>query len=505
MPMQNTFMENLTQVNNYVRTENFALAHKSLQNDVYQMFALGGSYRKRSDSDCVLLFKNAFEQNPDLALKCLFYLRDIEKGAGERRFFRVCFNWLAKTHTDAAFMVMDYVPDYGRFDDVIYALMDTPLEGSMLEHIKRQLVEDMYEKHPSLLAKWLPSINASSETTKRAANKIRKYLHMTNKEYRKTLSELRERIRVVEKLMSANRWEEIDFDKIPSKAGLIYKNAFARRDLIAEKYKEFAASKDTKVNAKALYPYEIVAKATEKWGWYGSYGNKMSETDIQMLEKYWENLPDYFNGTDGKMLCVVDTSGSMTGSQASAPINVAISLGIYCAERIGGPFKDHYISFSSRPQLIKIEGTDFVDKVHRIYRTNLCENTDLLATFEMLRQVAKTADPADIPSTIVVISDMQIDEGTCDWRNRHRFSDEKLATEMEQERMIWEADGLKMPKLVYWNVDARGAANFLDNGPDVTYVSGFSPSVFEAVLKGKTGWDLCLDKLLSERYEKIHV
>ena len=140
-------------------------------------------------------------------------------------------------------------------------------------------------------------------------------------------------------------------------------------------------SEKTTVNAKALFPYEIVAKATKNMSYYRSSNN---DVDRIAIEKYWNNLPDYLNGQDCSMMCVVDTSGSMTGSEASAPINVAISLGMYCAERIGGPFKDYYISFSSRPQLVHIEGADFVDKVERIYRTNLCENTDLPAVFNML-------------------------------------------------------------------------------------------------------------------------
>lgn len=333
-------------------------------------------------------------------------------------------------------------------------------------------------------------------------NIVRESLGMTHKEYRKTLSILRARINVLERLMSANRWDEIEFDKIPSRAGLIYKNAFARRDIIAKKYETFAKSSETKVNAKTLYPYEIVYKAVEGSGW--SYNFKtLSNTDKAMIEKYWDNLPDYLNGKPCKMMCVVDTSGSMTGCEASAPINVAISLGMYCAERIGGPFKNHYISFASRPQLIKIEGVDFVDKVRRIYRTNLCDNTNLEATFDLLKSIAldPKTNKEDIPETLVIISDMQIDQGTGYWR-QNQWTGDSAATEMERIRADWEACGLKCPKLVYWNVDAR-QNTILDSGRDVTFVSGMSPVIFESVLSGKTGYDLMLDKLMSARYESI--
>ena len=492
----NTFMNGLQNASNYAVTENGALAHKTTRSAVYDMFALGGAYRKRNDEDCILLFKNALEENETLALKCLFYLRDCRGGQGERRFFRVCYKWLAQMHADVARRNFELISEYGRYDDVIYALIGTPLENAALEFIKNQLALDLECKTPSLLAKWLPSENASAVKTKKMGNIIREYLGMTHREYRKTLSILRERINLLERLMSANRWDEIEFDKIPSKAGLIYKNAFARRDIIAKKYEAFAKSEDTKVNASTLYPYDVVHKAVEGTRGWGYSFRDMSATDRAMVEKYWENLPDYLEGKPCKMMCVVDTSGSMTGSEASAPINVAIGLGMYCAERIGGPFKNHYISFSSRPQLIKIEGVDFVDKVRRIYKTNLCENTDLVKTFRMLKEIALTAKPEDIPETIVVISDMQIDCGS-------RFYGSNVATEMESMRREWEKAGLKMPKLVYWNVEARGAANFLDDGPNVTYVSGCSPVIFQQVISGVTGYELMLKKLESARYEAI--
>lgn len=492
----NTFMSNLQDATNFTRTENGALAHKTTKSAVYDLFALGGAFRGRSDEDCILLFKNALEEDERLALQCLFYLADCRGGQGERRFFRVCYKWLAKTYPEVAKRNLELIPEYRRWDDVIYSLVDTPLQNDALSFIKRQLAVDVQCKTPSLLAKWLPSENASSKETKRMGNIVRSYLKMSHKEYRKILSELRTRINIVEKLMSANRWDEIEFDKIPSRAGLIYKNAFARRDIIKQKYEAFAKSEDTKVNASVLYPYEVVHKAVEGCGWSYNF-NKISDTDRAIIEKYWKNLPDYLNGKDCKMMCVVDTSGSMTGAEASAPINVAIGLGMYCAERVGGAFKDHYISFSSKPQLIKIEGVDFVDKVRRIYRTNLCQNTDIEATFKMLKNVALASKPEDVPETIVIISDMQIDSMSVG-----RWSSDKTATEMEKIRKDWEREGLKCPKLVYWNVRARNNT-ILDSGEDVTFVSGMSPVIFEQVISGVTGYDLMLEKLSSERYKDI--
>lgn len=420
---------------------------------------------------------------------------------GERRFFRICFNWLAKNHPEHASFVMDYIPMYRRWDDLIYSCLDTPLEEDMFTTIGHTLMTDLQHmangESISLLAKWMPSENASSKITKRAANILRTYMCLSHKQYRVLLSQMRNYIKVLERLMSDKRWDEIEFDKISSNAGLKYANAFLNRPETKERWTQFIENKKTKVKANTLYPYEIVKKILNDYSWY-SY-KKLDPVTRQTLEKYWENLPDYFNGKQSNILCVVDTSGSMYGD----PINVAISLGMYTAERAGGPFKDHFISFSRNPKLIKIEGADFVDKVERIYRQNLCENTNLTGVFDLLLSyiISGKASATDLPDTIVVISDMEIDymaEGP--WR--HGINN--INTEMEKIRQIWTSYGVKMPKLVYWNVDAR-QNTILEKGENISFVSGLSPSTFKSIITGKTGVELMLDALLSERYENIFV
>ena len=495
----NTFLNQMTKDSNITRTENGGVTRKSTESKVLDMFAVGGAYRTRSDEDVILLFKNAFEEDRLLAMKCLFYLRDIRGGQGERRFFRTAFRWLCNEYPQVAKANLENVSEYGRWDDLIYVAEGTQVQTAAFNIIKHQLALDIQCKTPSLLAKWMPSQNASNADTKRLGHILANFLGMTSREYRKTLSTLRERINVLERLMSANRWDEIEFDKIPSKAGLVYRNAFARRDILAKKYEAFAKSKDTKVNADALYPYEVVEKAISQ-----RYLD-LNSTERAMINKYWSYLPDYLNGQDCSMMCVVDTSGSMRGT----PIDIAIGLGMYCAERIGGPFKNHYISFSSKPQLISIDGIDFVDKVKRIYRTNLCENTDLEAVFDLLLTTAKKpgVKKEDLPKNVVVISDMEIDEGTRSWSwysSTEGWTEETAATEMEKIRQKWAAEGYELPHLVYWNVDAR-ESHILDSGPNVTFVSGASPTIFKSILTGKTAWDLMIDVLCSKRYNKVTI
>lgn len=498
--MSNTFMSALETENNYKYTENGAVALKSTLNKVQDMFAFAGAYRSRSDDDCILLFKEAFEQDNTLALRCLFWNRDCRGGAGERRFFRVCFNWFCKNHPSIAKKNLWAVVELGRWDDLIYTTENTPVWAAAVQMVKDQLRKDLTSFTPSLLAKWLPSCNASSKDTKRVANKLRNALKLSAKEYRQTLSALRKKINIVERLMSANDWDAIEFSKLPSKAGMNYSNTFKTREETKDRYAEFINSKTTKVNAGTLFPYEVVNKALRTRG--------EDETGRAMVGKYWDNLPNVFENKDYSLLCVCDTSGSMIGYDAAAPINVAIGLSMYCAERLHGPFYGKYISFASQPQLIDcMKGVDFYDRVRRIYETNLCDNTNLPAVFDLLLSIADRPDvkESDLPDAICVISDQEIDSATTNWHRygiHDEWTEETVGTEMQKIRRKWAMHGHKMPKLIYWNVDAR-SNTILDAGDDVTFVSGASQSIFTAITTGKSGIEVMLDVLNSERYNGI--
>ena len=200
----NTFMNGLKAANNFTYTENGAVTHRTTQSDLLDMFALGGSFRNRSDEDVILMFRKAFAENPTYALKCLFYLRDVRGGQGERRFFRVAMKDLAKQDAEAARRNMIHIPEFGRWDD-LYIFVGTALEADAMKIMKDQLELDVQCKTPSLLAKWMKSENTSSRESQRLGKITRQYLGMTAKQYRKTLSILRARINVLERLMSENR------------------------------------------------------------------------------------------------------------------------------------------------------------------------------------------------------------------------------------------------------------------------------------------------------------
>lgn len=497
----NTFMNTLQDNTNFKYTEKGDITHKTTKSDVLDMFALGGSYRERTDNDVILLFKNAYEENLELALKCLFYLRDIRGGQGERRFFRIAFKWLCENHPESAKKNLINVSEYGRWDDLIYTAANTPLQNEAFNIIKHQFTLDVKCKTPSLLAKWMPSQNASNVETRKMGHVLANYLGLDNKTYRKTLSTLRERIKVLEKLMSENRWDEIEFDKIPSRAGLIYKNAFARRDILAKKYEAFAKDKTTKVNAEALYPQEIAERIFGN----GYYRPKLSETDRLMLQKYWDNLKDFYNGREENGIAIVDVSGSMDGT----PMNAAVSLGAYIAEKANGPFANHFITFSNHPQLVKFEGVDIVDKFIRCSDADWGGTTNLKAVFDLLLKTAKNRNTRveDMPTRLYIFSDMEFDscvsfDNDYGWGYTGMATENSIRTGLESIKEKWAREGYKLPQVIFWNLNARNN-NIPAIGEGFSYVSGFSPSMIDCILSGKDGYDLMLEKLMSKRYEAV--
>ena len=503
----NTFLNQMTKNNNITRTENGGVTRKSTESKVLDMFAVGGAYRTRSDEDVILLFKNAFEEDRLLAMKCLFYLRDIRGGQGERRFFRTAFRWLCNKYPQVAKANLENVSEYGRWDDLIYVAEGTQVQTAAFNIIKHQLALDIQCKTPSLLAKWMPSQNASNANTKRLGHVLANFLGMTSRQYRKTLSTLRERINVLERLMSANRWDEIEFDKIPSKAGLVYRNAFARRDILAKKYEAFAKSQDTKVNADALYPHDIARKALDMY-----YNPPALEDPTRlMLQKYWDNLKDFYNGRKENGIAVIDVSGSMSGT----PMEAAVSMGAYIADKAHGPFANHFITFSARPELVRFEGVDIVDKFHRCVQTDWGMNTNVQAVFDMLLNTAmkQGVKAEDMPNKLFIFSDMEFDECvTFDtpkttyrsrWDSSRTVKDEnEVNSDLELIAKQWAAVGYKLPKVIFWNLNAR-QNRIPAIGEGFSYVSGFSPSMVDAIFSGKDGYDLMLEKLLSKRYTAV--
>lgn len=498
----NAFLNGMKNATNLTYTENGALTHRSSNSGLLDLFAMGGAYRKRSDEDCILLFKNAYDENPVYALKCLFYIADCRGGQGERRFFRVCMKWLASYDPNVVRRNLQYIPKYRRWDD-LFVFMGTTLEKDVLALMRAQLAEDVQTETPSLLAKWLPSINTSSFETRLLANKVRNYFGMTPREYRKTLSILRQRINVLERLMSAGKWDEIQFDHIPSRAGMLYKKAFMRHDLERQEvkgvrtYEEFIKDDTTKVNADVLNPVDIANDIFR--------GRVRTETDRAAIEKYWRNLKDYYHGREERGIAICDVSGSMSGQ----PLNAAVSMSAYIAERGKGPFKDHFITFSNNPELVRFEGVDITDKFLRAARADWGGSTNVEAAMNLMLEVAvcNNVPAEDMPTVLYIFSDMEFNScmscgptSSGRWDYSQRVTNPDTLFETIEKR--WNAHGYQLPRVIFWNLDAR-QENIPALGGRFSYVSGFSMSMVDTILSGKDGYDLMMEVLDSERYAVI--
>jgi hypothetical protein len=488
----------------FTNNANGALSRAGTGSPLLDFFVLSGASRDSGTDILVNSFEGAFSENPDLALKALFHARDVRGGKGERRLFRTVTSYLANKKPDVLRPLLALFADYGRWDDLLELAL-TPLESDAFTILLAQLEQDVQrlaagEKNVSLVAKWLPSGNASSKKTKLLATRFRTFAKLTPKNYRKTLSQLRKVIGVVEQQMCADQWKEIKYDQVPSKAGLVYRNAFPKHD--PEGYTVFKGKVkkgEAKVNTKTLFPYEVIAPIftgqKHKIGdSYYATTRVLSEGEEDTLNMLWDNLPNFLGDEPEDGLVVVDTSGSMTG----LPIKVAVSLGLYYAERNKGAFAGHFVTFSADPQLQKVEGGTLSEKVRNMVATGWNQNTNLQAVFDLILNTATKAGlkQADLPSRVYIVSDMQFDQAV----SPNTF------TNFEVIKRKYELAGYTAPELVFWNVNAYpGNSPVKKDERGVKLVSGASGDTFKQVLgsKAENPYDNMLETLLSDRYAPV--
>ncbi len=471
---------------NVTTTEKGAKAYKSTLDFNVDLFGKISASRENPDA-ITALYLNALEEDPETALRILFNSRDIRGGQGERKVFR---HLLLNTPFEIRSVIIPLVPIYGRWDDLF--ILKGCIDWNYVKNfICDKFFEDLKSDSPSLLAKWMPSMNASSKESKILGEEFRKHFMLTRKEYRQALSLLRKKISLVEHKMCANEWSEIDYSKVPSRAGLMYRKSFIKHDL--ERYNNFmlsAVKLENKINASTLYPYDIA----EKFG-IGTFPQSLDvdATEELALEVMWQNLPDYMEGKSFNGLVVADTSGSMVGR----PISVSVSLAMYIAERNSGVWKNKFITFSETPEIQTIVGETIGQKIRNLSKADWGYNTNLIAVFKAILQAAKADNvaPSDMPEKIFIISDMQFDEA-CESNKRTNF---------EQIKKNYAKFGYDVPQLVFWNV--RGVSNVPMTVHDTgtCLVSGCSPSVLKAVLNGETlsAIDVMKAAVYTERYDQV--
>ena len=473
-------------------TENGAVGYRTTGRKLLDLNFAVASLRSASEQDSADRFITAFFEDKIVAMKWLFFARDIRGGLGERRLFRSVIEAMAKEHPEYIQAVVSLVPEYGRWDD-LWCLLDTAVADEVFTLVAQQLYQDVADakenKSISLLAKWMPRRKSSSQLSRRYASMLCKALNMTEREYQHTLSNLSEYLKVVERQMSSRDWDKIDYQRVPSRANLRYNSAFLRHD--EDRRREFLASVErgeAKINAGTLFPHDIVHQ----------YGRK-SGTDAT-LEALWQSLPDTVQEC-GNTIVVADGSGSMSvrvgGTDVSA-LEVANALAIYFAERSSGQFKDNYITFSETPKLVDLsKGKSLREKLSIARRHNEVANTNIEAVFKLILDTAvrNHTPQKDMPKNILIISDMEFDQ--CAENASMRVFDSI--------RMKYQANGYEVPRLVFWNVCSRtNTIPLTQNKNGVVLVSGFSPAVLKMVYTGKLDpWECLIDTLKLPRYEPV--
>lgn len=431
-------------------TENGAVAHSTTGSECLNMFFHINAMLSYPTEEIINLFVKAFHEDALTAMRILFYSRDVRQGQGERQVFRTLIKHAAHNYTDALRKNINLIPHYGRWDDVL-ELFDTPLEHNALVLIATAL----YSEDNALCAKWMPREKSSRRSD---ARKIRNHMGLTPKQYRKLLANS---TKVVESKMCANKWELIEYPHVPSRAMMIYRNAFERHD--PKRWNEYvdAVQKGiTKVNASTLYPHDIVNKIER-----GQHN--------RIIIEQWNALPNYMEGSTTRILPVCDVSSSMDG----LPMLVSMALGVYISERNVGPFQNYFMTFSMRPQLLKTSGT-ILDRYRQIKDSPVGYNTNIEAVFTCLLNAAinQNVPESEMPEKILLLSDMQFDSAT-------GHPDKSIFKNI---KFKYEAAGYKMPQIVFWNLRAVVSNNPVkadDRG--VAMVSGFSPSIMKRLLSSE--------------------
>lgn len=482
-------LEELKREANAAHTENGALTYATTESDVLDLFAAVGALRGAKDAEIEERFVKAWSEDRELTMKLLFYARDVRGGLGERRVFRVALRWLAGNEPESAVKNIENIAEYGRYDDLL-TLLDTPCEEAALEYIKEQLRRDMSDleagRPVSLLAKWLPSVNASNAGTVHRAKRIAKALGMCDRDYRKALAALRVRIAILENNLRERDYT-FDYEKQPSRALYKYRKAFTRND--AERYKAFlerVERGEAVLHTGALAPYDIIAPF---------FDGDVDKEERRSANVTWNAQEDFTNGENA--IVVIDGSGSMYGGAKPLPAAVAMSLGIYFAERNTGRFKNHFITFSHRPKLVEIKGRDIYEKVRYCHKFNEVEDTNIQAVFELILSAAvKNHLPqSELPEKIYIISDMEFNECV-------RGGE---VTNFEFAKGLFARYGYRLPRVIFWNVASRNRHQPVTRGEQgVTLVSGCTPRIFSMLAKDTLDpYAAMVEILTGERYARI--
>lgn len=448
--------------NQSARTTNGMRARKSTASACVDLFFKIGASRGK---DVTKDFVAAYAENREIALRIAQWVRDVRGGAGEREIFRQILTYLDKHNPSDAALLLMKVPEIGRWDDIFV------LKNKENRYKALSMLGDALRNKNGLAAKWTPRKGE-------LAVEIRNFFGMSPKFYRKSLVEL---TKVVEQEMCAKNWDEINFSHVPSLAHSRYKKAFFRN---TQEYAKYVAEltkdpKDRKVNVKinagAVYPYDVLK------GVIGAYRSNYNNVELGALQAQWDAMENFIG--DANVLPLVDVSGSMTckaggakSTSATTCLDVAVSLGLYVADKNKGKFKDTFLTFSSSPELLHLKG-NIVQKVNQMASSNWGMSTDLVKAMDKILKTAKDGNvpQEEMPEMLLIMSDMQFNQCA-------RFDD----SAMKMIARKFEAAGYELPKIVFWNLNAHDNVPVKYDASNVALISGFSPQIMVSVLGGDT-------------------
>lgn len=480
------FADEMRKQSNFTRTENGAVAISSTGDACLDLFGSIGSLRGADETRIQTLFAEAFKENPLTATKIAFYARDIRGGLGERKTFRTLLRYMAEMHPESLRPNLDLIGVFGRYDD-LYCLIGTPLEDDMWSAMKKQFDEDLHNLNSgnaiSLLAKWIKTADASSSATRKLGILTAQKLGYPVYNFKRIVRSMRKHIGIVESLMSDGQWSEIKYSEVPSRAMMIYRKAFMNHD--SDRFSQFiskAVTGEEKINSSTLYPYDIVEKIL--------YGRE----DSKALEAQWRQLPNYVEeGTNA--IVMADVSGSMSGR----PMATSIGLAIYFAERNKGDYHNLFMTFSSNPQIVQLKGETLYQKIHNASKAEWGNSTNLKAAFDKVLDTAIDGNISkqDMPKSIIVISDMEID-----------YCGDRNWTFYDKMKHKYEEHGYEIPNVVFWNVNSRHNVFHADKSrKGVQICSGQSVTVFKQLIGciGYTPVEMMNKVINSERYDCITI
>lgn len=512
--MSNVFMKELQKWGNLTETENGAIAVKYTLDSVVDLFGTIGSMRENNyhepasvNKELLPMFAKAMQENKELAMKTLFYARDCRGGMGEKEVFKTVILALLKLETEESYLLfknnMANIVEFGSWKDLLDIFNRTlnsqakiDIVGYIYDTIHTDIKLMNEGKTPSLLAKWLPTINSKSKHTKLKAKKLLTLMPKLDFDYRNYCVQARKALKVVERNIAQQTFNEINYSAVPSRCMLFNRNLFMAKDNEHfNKYLDSLEKGETKINSSVLFPSDITdAYLSKGFDWKGfSY-----EVDT-VLEEQWKALPNYMD-KPLNAICVVDTSASMFG----VPMNVATALGIYIAERNPSEtYRNKCLEFSHIVKFIDFSKAKTLNEKMCCY-TYQCADTNIEKVFNCILElaIANNLKQEDIPTHLIILSDMQFNSATGNYTN----SDSKFKTLMEKIRDKYNQQGYKIPQIIYWNLNVR-RLNFPEIAKDgVCYVSGYSPAIMKAVLNTEmlTPLQVVKNAVLVDRYKNVY-